>query len=226
MYNVPDAELYLLCMEKLQFALRDLSAFANYNYDAVRLKLFQNLCERFKNLPTDDELLGDQMQVTEKKYEAAERTKTAIRSIMTRVETKYPLKSGRYRKFGTHKMGDMTDAQLLFCARRVVRVARTQLDALAETGLKEDHIMRLQEASRAFENALNTQQDRIADRDIAVESRVEVGNKMYADLVQICNIGKDIWAEQNRTKYDSYVLYESNNEQKKIAKQKLDEPTE
>jgi len=220
MYNVPDAELYVQCMERIRYALRDIDRFAGYSYDLDRLRAFGALCERFNAMPDDDEMVGDQMLMTEKKDIAAERLKTAIRSLMTRVEMKYNNRSGRYRKFGTAKMGDMSDAQLLFCGRRVVRVARQQMDFLEETGLNETIIQRVADACKDFELSMNIQQDRIADRDIAVENRTEQGNKMYLELVVLCNIGKDIWADTDPAKYENYCIYESNNHQKIARKER------
>lgn len=217
-YNFPDADMYLQCVERIQYAQRDLAEFQKYGYDSGRLQGFFNRCEQFKNLKDDDELLGDQMVVTEKKYEAAERLKSTIRSVMTRVAMKYSNRSGRYRKFGTAKMGDMTDAQLLFCGRRVVRVARAQIDFLADVGVNEQVLSKVADACSGFETALNIQQDRVADRDIAVERRVEFGNQLYQELITLCNIGKDIWADRDPVKYEHYTIYESNNEQKRMRK--------
>lgn len=220
-FNFPDADLYVRCAETARYAARDIEEFKKYGYAAEKLTGFINQCEKFKNLPDDDELVGDQMIVTEKKYDAAEKLKNAIRSIMTRVEMKYGNRSGRYRKFGTAKMGDMTDAQLLFCGRRVVRVSRQQIDFLEDVGLSEKQIIRVSDACTVFENAMNIQQDRIADRDISVEVRVEQSNKIYDEWVNICNIGKDIWLERDPIKYEQYCIYESNNDQKIARKQFL-----
>ncbi|MEL6357109.1 MAG: hypothetical protein AAFQ37_09290 [Bacteroidota bacterium] len=219
-YNFPDADLYQQCMDSIRFAKRDIEQFTSYGYDIHRLKGFLNRCEKFASLPDDDELLGDQMVVTDKKYEAAEKLKGAIRGVMTRVRMKYSNRTGRYRKFGTAKMGDMTDAQLLFCGRRVIRVARAQLDFLEETGLNEEVLRKVADACQRFETAMNIQQDKIADRDISVESRVELGNLLYDEFITVCDIGKDVWAETDKAKYENYTIYESNNEQKIIAKSK------
>ena len=218
-YNFPDADLYVQCLERIRYAHRDIQHFEHYGYGLERLKTFKAICDKFRKLPDDDELVGDQMITTEKKYNAAEKLKTAIRSLMTRVAMKYSNRSGRYRKFGTAKLGDMTDAQLLFCGRRVARVARQQIDFLAEVGVNENVIKRITDAARDFENALNIQQDRVAERDISVERRIEQGNKLYQELVTLCNIGKDIWAEKDPVKYENYTIYESNNDQK-IARKK------
>ena len=122
-YNFPDADLYMQCMERIRYAERDIADFTTYSFGKERIQSFKDLCTKLDNLPSDDEMLGEQMDFTEKKKTASEQLKVAIRSVMTRVAIKYNNRSGRYRKFGTSKMGDMTDAQLLFCGRRVVRVA-------------------------------------------------------------------------------------------------------
>lgn len=219
-YNFPDADLYLQCVERIKLAGRDRELFDQYGYDKERLAKFKEMIVRFKQLPDDDELVGDQMIVTDKKYQAAEQLKTAIRSIMTRVAIKFSNRTGRYRKFGTAKMGDMTDAQLLFCGRRVIRVARQQIDFLADVGVNENSIKRVADACQAFENAINIQHDKVADRDIAVERRIALGNNLYDEMIVLCNIGKDIWADKDKTKYEQYTVYESNNDQKIVRKER------
>lgn len=220
-YNFPDADLYMQCMERIRYAERDIAEFTTYSYDQTRIDAFKKVCEKFDGLQSDDEMLGEQMMFTEKKKEAAEKLKTAIRSIMTRVAMKYHNRSGRYRKFGTTKMGDMSDPQLLFCGRRVARVARQQMPFLEEVGLAEVQITRVLEACKTFEDAINRKQDKSSDRDIMVETRTKIGNEMYREMIVLCNIGKDIWVEKDTVKYEQYVIYESNNEQKKARKARL-----
>lgn len=224
-HNFPDADLYLQSMERIRYAHRDIQLFEQYSFDMERLKKFKAMCDRFRELPDDDELLGDQMILTEKKYKAAEKLKAAIRSLMTRVAIKYNNRTGRYRKFGATKLGDMTDAQLIFCGRRVIRVARQQIDFLDDVGVNEKVLGKISEAVQEFENAVNLQQDRVADRDIGVERRVDYGNEIYDELVVLCNIGKDIWDNKDKAKYENYCLYESNNDQKIARKLRLAEET-
>jgi hypothetical protein len=219
-YNFPDADLYSQCLERIQYIKRDHKEFDTYSYNSEKVAAFEAIVKRFGDLPDDDELIGEQMIATQKKNEAAELLKTTIRSVMTRVATKIDQKSGRYRKFGTHKMNDMSDPNLLLCGLRVARVAEQLLPFLDEAGLKQEHIDRVRQATKAFENAIHIQQDKVADRDIAVEKRVEIGNELYRELVLVCNIGKDVWAEKNKAKYENYTIYESNNDQKKAKKKK------
>ena len=65
-HNFPDADLYLQCMERIRYAHRDISHFNTYGYDVERLKKFKAMCNKFRELPDDDELVGDQMVLTEK----------------------------------------------------------------------------------------------------------------------------------------------------------------
>ena len=220
-YNFPDADLYMQCLERIRYAERDIAEFSTYSYSAERIQKFKDLCQKFDNLPSDDEMLGEQMVFTENKKTTSEQLKTAIRSVMMRVAMKYNNRSGRYRKFGTAKLGDMTDAQLIFCARRVSRVGKQLMPFLEEAGLSEVHLDKVIECSRAFEDAVNRKQDKVSDRDILVENRTKLGNEMYREFIVLCNIGKDIWVEKDTVKYEQYVIYESNNDQKKIRKAKL-----
>ncbi len=221
-HNYPDADLHLQVMERLRYAHRDLEYFEQYNYDVERMKKLKALADRFRDLPDDDELVGEQMILSEKKYKASADLQASIRSLMTRVKLKINNRSGRYRKFGATKLGDLTDAQLIFCARRVVRVARQQIDFLDDVGVNEKVLHRITDACQIFENAVNLQQDKVADRDIGVERRVDFGNELYDELVVLCNIGKDIWADTDKLKYENYCLYESNNDQKIARKERLE----
>lgn len=221
-HNWPDADLYMHCVSAIRLAHRDNQYFASYGYDLERLKRFKAKVDRFKDLPDDDEMVGDQMLATEKKNKSRDKLKNSIRSLMTRVAMKFSNRTGRYRKFGTSKMGDMTDAQLIFCGRRVVRVARAQMDWLEEVGVNEDILRRITDSGQEFERLTNLQIDRISERDIAVERRVDDGNDIYDELVILANIGKDIWHEKDEEKYMQYCLYESNNEYKKeLAARKI-----
>lgn len=213
-YNAPDAELYVRCLEMVRHVHRDLEFFEKYGFGEERLRAFKAMVDQFQSLPDDHEFVGDQMIATEKKVQAADNLKTAIRSLMTRVASKFHNRSGRYRKFGTRRMKDLSDPGLLFCGRRVARVARQQIDFLADTGVNEGLIQRILDACTALETAMNIQQDKWHDRDIAVERRMTQGNKIYEEMVRICEIGKDIWRTTDTVKYEQYCIYESNYEQK------------
>ncbi|HHB79600.1 MAG TPA: hypothetical protein ENK85_10250, partial [Saprospiraceae bacterium] len=108
-YNFPDADLYAMVVDRLKYAQRDMNSFKEFGMSMTKLKGIQSRALQFYNLPNDDELVGNQMVVTEKKYDKANLLKSAIRAVMTRVAMKYGQRSGRYRAYGTAKMSDMSD---------------------------------------------------------------------------------------------------------------------
>ena len=52
-------------------------------------------------------------------------------------------------------------------------------------------------------------QDKIGDRDILQEARVEAGNAIYSTLVSYTTIGQTIWKATNVAKYNDYVVYDT-----------------
>ncbi len=210
-FNMPDADLYVQAMERVRFAQRDLALFEPFGITAERLVGLASLCEKFRAEPDDHE-----------KDAAADRLRVAIRAVMARVAMKFHDKTGRYRKFGTFKLSDFSDAALLFCGRRVIRVSRQTMDFLTETGLNESHLKKIADCCTDLETAMHIQQDRWHDRDIAVERRMEMGNKIWEELVKLAEVGKTVWEERgDRLKYEQYVIYEPNPEYVKAVKEGL-----
>ncbi|MFT6147486.1 MAG: hypothetical protein ACJAUH_000163 [Saprospiraceae bacterium] len=118
-------------------------------------------------------------------------------------------------------MGDMSDAQLLFCGRRVIRVGNQMLPFLSDAGLSEETLKKVADTVLGFENSIHIQKDKVSDRDIMVERRTELGNNLYEELIVLCNIGKDIWIDKDNVKYEQYVIYESNADQKRKRRETL-----
>ena len=81
-FNFPDADLYVRCAETARYAARDIEEFKKYGYAAEKLTGFINQCEKFKNLPDDDELVGDQMIVTEKNMMPPKNSKMPYPSVL------------------------------------------------------------------------------------------------------------------------------------------------
>lgn len=128
---------------------------------------------------------------------------------MTKAENRFGLQSARYKKYGTEALSRFDDANLIICARRVARVATTDLPLLSPSpyGLTATHITDVRNKANEVETALITQKERIGDRDILQEDRVEMGNKLYDSLVAYCNTGKNIWETRDVAKYNDYIIY-------------------
>ena len=214
-YSFADSWLIKLSNNIRQFILRDITEFAGYNVDAAAMTTFGNETNDFEEFETDEEFAGVQSEATEVKDAAAEEVRVGIREIMTRVESKNKPNTGRYRRFGVKGLDDMDDSSLLGCGRRVVRVATTVLADYTDVGLTAAIVTDLATKCQTLEDKLDVQADAIADRDIATEDRIEMGNALYEKLMNYCSFGQQIWVATDEAKYNDYVIYTSSG---KLAK--------
>ena len=208
-YKFADSWLIELCNRTRNFILRDIAEFSAFNVDALVMDAFQTETNTFEAFQTDEELAGEQSEKTEAKDTSAESVKTDVRGVMTRIESKNKSHTARYRRFGTKGMDEMDDSHLLACGRRVARVATVVLADYADVGLTAVIITELETKCQALEDSLDEQSDAIADRDIATEDRIEMGNALYNKLSNYCSFGQQIWAETDEAKYNDYIIYTS-----------------
>lgn len=206
-YHFSDGWLITLCNRVIVFILRDIVQFTGYGVNAAAVDDYRDQINTFEEFPTDIELAGTQRTKTEEKNAAIETEKTAIRAIMARVSTVYAPGTPKYDSFGTKGMDQMTDSDTLLCGRRVARMATENLAALAGTGLTALIITDLTTKCQAVEDAIAAQEDAIAKRDIATQSRIELGNAIYDKLMNLCGFGQAIWADIDEAKYNDYVIY-------------------
>jgi hypothetical protein len=208
-YRFDDANLVQLSRTAIAYMRRDAADFTANGTLPAQVTDFETQTETFENFVTDAEALGNQEEATLQKDQKAEVLRVAIRTIMTKAENKFGLQSARFKKYGTEALSRFDDANLIICARRVARVATADLTLLSPSpyGLTAAHIADLRNKANDFEHALINQKERIGDRDILQEDRVEMGNKLYDTLVAYCNTGKNIWETRDVAKYNDYVIY-------------------
>jgi hypothetical protein len=207
-YFFPDATLVVKANNILTCARRDATEFALRNMtEANTFTPFEQAKDAFKNLPTDDELVADQQDATDVKNKQADVIKVQIRTVMTAAKGLFGEGSAKYNRFGTKGMDGFGDPELLKCTRRVARTCENFAAPLATKGITAATVNNLKTLATDFEEAIDKQQDAINDRNIAAEERVEMGNDVFAQMMNIADTGKDIWVTTNEAKYNDYVIY-------------------
>jgi len=208
-YKFPDSWLVTLCNRVVVFILRDILEFAEYGVTAPTVTAYTGEINDFEDCPSDIELAGKQALQTEEKNGSVETLKTGIRSAMARVITIFFEGSAIFNSFGTKGLSSMTDSELLKCGRRVVRVASEYLADLSGTGITALLLTGLTNKCDNLELKIAEQEAAIANRDIATEDRIEMGNAIYDKLMYYCGFGQAIWVETDEAKYNDYVIYNS-----------------
>lgn len=208
-YGFSDGELKQYGDEIINSIERDIVEFAERGMTTVRLNNLQQKLVNFDELPTDEILEGIKIDATQDKDTARNNAEIAARSIFVMAENKFGTDSGKYKQFGNAAFSRQSDNQFYRTLKTIKTSADKFLLDLAEEGLTQEMIDNLVKLTAFFDKAIDDQNTAIKSRDIATEERIEAGNALYADLVKVCNTGKDIWYNKNEAKYNDYVIYTS-----------------
>lgn len=208
-FHIPLPEFYSTMKAKVSYMRRDKTEFAGEGVEEAQFDKIEQDLEVFNDLPTDDEMVGEEVIATQKKDELKAVLHDQISTILNKAANKYGTESGYYRKFGIGALSRLDGPELLTSARRVLRVGRSMLPALAANGLTEQMLTELADTIEKFDDAIALQEDTISDRDIASDERIEQSNAIYLLVAKLCDTGKRIWASKNEAKYNDYVLYDT-----------------
>lgn len=208
-YGFSDGELKQYADETISSIERDVVEFSERGVTPTRLNTLRQKLNIFDELPTDEILEGIKIDATQDKDTARTNAEIAARSIFVMAENKFGTNSGKYKQFGDAAISRQSDNQFYRTLKTIKTSADKFLLDLAEEGLTQEMIDNLAKLTAFFDKAIDDQNTAIKSRDIATEERIEAGNALYADLVKVCNTGKDIWYNKNEAKYNDYVIYTS-----------------
>ena len=107
-FRIKIENFYSVIKARIGFMRRDKDEFVKYGISEDKINDVDNELEVFAEIPTDDELVGAQVQATQEKDTLAEKVRDTITGIMTRVINKYGTGSGYYRKFGVNGISNLT----------------------------------------------------------------------------------------------------------------------
>jgi tetratricopeptide (TPR) repeat protein len=217
LFKIKQPVFFTLAMSKISMMVRDTDEFAKYGVSLEDIDGLKALLQAYTEIPSDDELLGDQINKTGEKDARAVIVREEISGLMKKAENRYGKESAVYRKFGVSGTSRVNGWELGYKGRRALRVAEGHLDELAEVGVTASALGRLNEAITAFEQALEAQSDAFADRLIATEIRTEKANEIYLILIKHCDTGKEIWASRSAAKYNDYIIYGAHRKKAKKA---------
>jgi hypothetical protein len=208
-FNISLPVFIVLARAKTGFMRRDLVEFQKYGLTEAILTAIDTMTTEFEAIPTDEELLGDQVIATQEKDAQALKVKEILGSIMTRAANKFGAESGKYRKFGVWEISTLDGGKLSYTASRALRVAKGYLTELESEGLTQAILTDFEAMIQTYNTKLGVQEDAISNRDIASENRAEKANAIYRLISKHCETGKQIWASTNEAKYNDYVIYDT-----------------
>jgi len=208
-YNLQDSELITFASALAGFMTRDITEFGGFSITAADVTALSAKEDEFEAYPTDNELKADMMIAVDEKDAVRAQLELAIRGVSDKAMVKWGVNSPYYARFGVKGLTDMSDRKLKEAARDTVRTGTKYLADLAAEGLTQLILDDLTALADTFETKLDAVKDAVADRDIASEERIILGNELYALVAKYCEIGKVIWKNTSESKFNDYVITHS-----------------
>ncbi len=200
------SELIKVSFDKHGYLVRDAAELAPRGVDAQRIAAFDQQRQAYEILPTDIELDAAKQNATDAKETAKAQAITALQAIMGIVGTVHDARSASYKMFGSTGLATGPEADLYVGLLRVVRVGRAHLADYAKAGLTPAMLDTLAASAAKFLDLLGQQQDAEAARGRAADTRILAGNALYIELIDLCGIGKALYATTDARKYQDYVV--------------------
>lgn len=207
-YNMSDGKLLLIANDKLASLNRDFAEFSRNGYDTATVANIQTHRDAFFNFPADDIYDGDRQEATRVKNEAREELTVFTRKIQLAGER--ALKDTAYNaKFGDTALVSLTDQDFILNCQTVHAAAVLHSTALAAKGVTATDLTAYEAAINDMDNKIRLQLSAKKVRDIAAETRITMGNELYAFISEICAVGKNIWENVSEAHYNDYILYDT-----------------
>ena len=206
LYNMAQSELIKASFDKHGYLVRDAAELAPRGVDAKRIATFEKLRQDYETLPTDIELDAAKQVATDAKETVKTRAVTELQALMGIVGTVHDARSASYKMFGSAGLAGGPEAELYVGLLRVVRVGRAHLADYAKAGLTPALLDTLAASAAEFLDLLGEQQDAEAARGHAADTRILAGNALYTELIDLCGIGKALYATTDARKYADYVV--------------------
>lgn len=218
-YNFSDGTLIQIANSKLQSANNDLVQFSDYGYTPAKIAEIEDAKTDFSSFPADAILDGDKQESTRVKKELRKQLETATRRIQSAAERAFKDSPERLA-FGNTSLTRLSDGELELNASVVVEAAREKLSDLLTEGMTSAKLDDYETLTANFRLAMVAQNQAFAKRESSTDVRIAKGNLLYDLIVELCEVGKDIWVDKSPAQYNHYVIYNEAPKKKRPSKNK------
>lgn len=210
-YNFSDAELYQNNLLLANLMERDMNEFSRFGIDLTVVDNHRQKAEEFRNLQFDIEMLDAQKQSTAD-------TNKLLNAVVEKFE-EFQMKSDMAYRDGlvTFRLMDFpiseeSNLQLTITTKSYANVIARRKDALiGKYGLTDTDFTEFENMTALLIDRLVNQKVAVIERKISTQERVRAGNKLYAEFVKYCELGKRIFDGKDPVKHSNYVIYPMSN---------------
>jgi hypothetical protein len=189
--------------------LRDAAQFLSVGYDDVFRTDLKAKVAVFRQLPSDDYWLGQQIIKTERRNQIYSGLVTSMSDLRFRAKLALGEKSAAYRALRFSKLKDIKPEDLIIMANHVKTTCAEMMDELSKRNVTQEMLTELSTQAEELDYAIDEQREIISLREAKAFEREEKANEIYAIIADICEVGKKIWGGVNEVYYNDYVIYGS-----------------
>ena len=205
-YRMPDSDLAFFGIELGNYMTRDLVEFTAKGIVAGDITALTAKANEFLIYPNDAFYEGQVMQYVLNKNAHRESIQLRIRDIIGMATIKWGSRSPNVHTFYAGDLTSKGDHAFLGIASQAVATATSYLADLTPLGLTQVLIDALEAECAAMSADMSQESIKDAERVLATQGRVELGNELYALVAKYCEIGKIIWDDVDPGKYVNYVI--------------------
>lgn len=209
-FSIPFTELYYRAKRLSSCIERDRYYFTTWVSPEHLATELQFRTEAFQQLQPDMYWLGQQMLATEEKNQARKALTDLLQEFQFRTKIALGKNSTPFQLFRFRYRPKLSDKEIVSDGKHISITAVKCLDHLVEQRIDQHLLDHLNLAIQSLEIAIDNQQRAKAQREQKREERIEQGNALYKMIVEICEVGKQIWRNRNEAFYKDYLLYGSN----------------
>ncbi len=166
----------------------------------------KTLLNQLVNEEKDSTILADNSGSTQSKSKARKKLYDSIQLILGTVEIAYGRKSTTYKLFRANFEYNMNDLELFTYCTNLSSTTQEYLPNLLEYGLNQSVITALNLKLSEFNYFILQTNKNKSTRSLEAEARVIKMNTIYSKIAYLCRVGKLIWLDVDRVKYDEFVI--------------------
>ncbi len=199
-------DFILSCRTKYAFMVRDAADFATRGVTAARLAAFAAGTDALLLLPSDDQLNYSKQAATAAAVAQREVVTSGMATVMGQVAIKHDVRSPGYKAFGSAGLHNDSEGDFYVNMVHLLGWADAHVAEYAAQGLTPAQLAALRTDNAAYLACLTAQRLAESARGTATQTRAQAYNDHNDELTALCGIGKGLYIQTDKTRYDDYVL--------------------
>jgi len=209
-FKMSYGKLIDISLEKVAYAERDLEKFAAFGFTNDDLQSIKVMINEFSNTDHDDQLMARQVLISSSKKQVSAELKSKLSNLNVRIDLAYGRDNKEFvEHFTVRELSQLSIPNLLIEAKKIIRMVDEYREKLEQIGLSDEIINSINDLIATLEETSVNHKIAMANRDLSTAERHTVANELYYEIIDICKIGKAVWADVNEAYYNDYIIYDT-----------------